>query len=69
MNNDLIYDLIFSKETEFTIYIGKYISDIYKYTTFIKEMKSVLKLAEVVIIKESIDILAKDVKWSLKIKK
>lgn len=70
MNQDeLIYQLIFSKEEEFTIYVSKYVSDIYKYSYFIKEIKSILKKSKVTITKESVDILVNDVKWNLKVKK
>jgi hypothetical protein len=65
----LIYQLIFSKKEDFTITISNFIKDVYNYTTFIKEIKDILKRAEVVIVKESIDINIKDVKWIIKVKK
>ena len=66
---DLIYKLIFSKEDNFTILVSEYIIDIYKYTTFIKEIKSVLKKSQVSIIKENVEVTLNEVKWSLKVKK
>jgi len=39
----LIYELIFSKEKDFIILVSDYISDIYKYDLFIKEIKIILK--------------------------
>ncbi len=70
MNQDeLIYQLIFSKDEEFTIYVSKYVPDIYKYSSFIKEIKSILKKSKVSIVKETVDILVNDVKWNLKVKK
>lgn len=67
--DELIYQLIFSETDEFTIYVSNYVSDIYKYSSFIKEIKSILKKSKVSIIKESVDILVNDVKWNLKVKK
>ena len=66
---DLIYKLIFSKEDNFTIIVSEYIIDIYKYTTYIKEIKSVLKKSQVSIIKENVEVTLNEVKWSLKVKK
>ena len=40
---DLIYDLIFSEKSEFDINISEYIGNIYKYESFIKEIKEVLE--------------------------
>ena len=65
----LIYQLIFSKKEDFTIIISNYIKDVYNYTAFIKDIKDILKRAEVLIVKESIDINIKDVKWIIKVKK
>jgi hypothetical protein len=39
---DLIYDLIFSEKLDFYINISDYIENIYKYETFIKEIKDIL---------------------------
>ena len=66
---DLIYKLIFSKEDNFTILVSEYIIDIYKYTSFIKEIKSVLKKSKVSIIKENVDVTTNEVIWKLKVKK
>ena len=37
--DNLIYDLIFSETSDFDINISDYIDNIYKYETFIKEIK------------------------------
>jgi len=66
---ELIYKLIFSKEEEFNIFVSNYIVDIYKYSSFIKEIKSILKKSKVAIVKESVDVLVNDVRWNLKVKK
>lgn len=66
---DLIYKLIFSKDNDFTIYVSNYINDIYKYNSFIKEIKTVLKKSKVSIIKENVEISLNEVKWTLKVKK
>ena len=67
--DELIYKLIFSKEEEFTIYVSEYVLDIYKYSSFIKEIKSILKKSKVAVIKETVDILVNEVKWNLKVRK
>ena len=36
--DNLVYDLIFSEKNQFTIDVGDYISDIYKYDEFIDEI-------------------------------
>lgn len=66
---DLIYDLIFSDTTDYKINISEYITDIYKYNTFIDEIKKVLKKSNVSIVKEKVDIDAKSAIWDLKVKK
>ena len=66
---ELIYNLIFSKDKEFTILVSKYITDIYKYDSFIKEIKSILKKSKVSIVKENIEVSLTEVKWKLKVKK
>ena len=53
---DLIYDLIFSEETEYLVNVGDYIRDIYKYDTFIDEIKLILKKSKVTLIKEKISV-------------
>lgn len=67
--DDLIFNLIFSKELEFIIYVSEYITDIYKYDSFIKEIKDILKKSKVTIIKDRKEVLINDVKWTLKVKK
>jgi len=67
--NDLVYDLIFSEKNQFTIDIGDYISDIYKYDEFIDEIKQILFKSKVTIASNSIDVNSKTVMWKLKVKK
>lgn len=66
---DLIYDLIFSENSDYRIDISEYIEDIYKYDKFIEEIKKVLKKSKVSIIKEKVDINTKTATWILKVKK
>jgi hypothetical protein len=49
--------------------VSNYINDIYKYNSFIKEIKTVLKKSKVSIIKENVEISLNEVKWTLKVKK
>lgn len=65
----LIFDLIFSDIEEFDINIGDYIYDIYKYDEFISDLKDVLRKSKVSVIKNSIDVNSKGVKWKLKVRK
>lgn len=67
--NDLIYDLIFSEQNDFDINVSDYIDNIYKYESFIKEIKDILKKSKVSIIKEGIDLSPTNVIWFLKVKK
>lgn len=67
--DDLIYDLIFSESSDFTIDIGQYIADIYKYDEFVDEIKEVLRKSKVSIITNSIDVDSKTVTWKLKVRK
>ena len=67
--DELIYDLIFSDKNEFTIDIGDYIPELYKFEDFIAEIKIVLKRSKVSIVKQSVDVNSITVKWKLKVKK
>ena len=67
--DDLIYDLIFSESMDFTIDIGEYITDIYKYDEFVDEIKEILRKSKVSIITNSIDVDSKTVTWKLKVRK
>ncbi len=64
---DLIYDLIFSEKTDYTINIKDYISDIYKYDRFIESAKLILKKSKVDIIKEKIVVDSDSVIWEIKV--
>jgi hypothetical protein len=65
----LIYDLIFSENSDYTINISEYIEDIYKYDKFIEDIKGVLRKSKVSVIKEKIDLETENVIWNLKVKK
>ncbi len=67
--DDLIIDLIFSKETDYVIDIGDYIQDIYNFDEFVSEIKTILKRSRVSIVKNSVDVNNKTVMWKLKVKK
>lgn len=67
--DNLIYDLIFSEKVDFEINISEYIDNIYKYESFIKEIKEVLKKSKVSVIKEGIDLNPTTAIWILKVKK
>lgn len=67
--DDLIYDLIFSESNDFTIDVGEYITDIYKYDEFVDEIKEILRKSKVSIITNSLDVDSKTVTWKLKVRK
>jgi len=67
--DDLIYELIFSEGKEFNIIVSDYITDIYAYDKFIRQIKAILKKSKVLIIKESVEVSMDYVKWNLKVKK
>jgi hypothetical protein len=67
--DDLIYDLIFSESNDFTIDVGEYITDIYKYDEFVDEIKEILRKSKVAIVTNSIDVDSKTVTWKLKVRK
>ncbi len=67
--DDLIYDLIFSNETNYLIDISDYIKDIYQYDNFISNIREVLKKSKVKIIKSDVKLDSKTVIWELKVKK
>lgn len=67
--DDLIYDLIFSKETYFLIDISDYIEDIYQYEYFIIKLRKILKKSKVYIVKNEVLVDSKTVMWELKVRK
>lgn len=67
--NDLIYDLIFSENTQYKIDVSEYVSDIYKYEEFVSDIKKVLKKSKVSIMKSSVILDSKTAIWELKVKK
>lgn len=67
--DDLIYDLIFSEESNFIINITDYTSDIYNYKDFITHIRQILKKSKVKILKSSVIVDSNSVVWQLKVKK
>lgn len=70
--DDLIYDLIFSKNNEFEIDMADYIKKIYKYEDFLDEIKKILLKSKVMVVSEEVEIINKKemkVIWRLKVKK
>jgi hypothetical protein len=67
--DDLVYNLIFSNQIDFSILVTDYIKDIYKYDDFIIEMKEILRKSKVPIIKETIEVTFDYVRWNVKVKK
>ena len=67
--DDLVYNLIFSNQIDFSILVTDYIKDIYKYDDFIIEMKEILRKSKVLIIKETIEVTFDYVRWNVKVKK
>ena len=65
----LIYDLIFSEEINYHIYVSEYIKDMYLYDRFIDEIKSILIKSKVKIINERISVNSEFVLWEIKVKK
>ncbi len=68
-DEELIYDLIFSNQVDFSIDISEYIDDIYNYSDFISKMKKILKKSKVDILSSTIRKDSKSVIWELKVKK
>jgi len=67
--DELVYDLIFSENINYTIDIGTYITDIYKYDEFIDDIRKILYKSKVVIVNNTVDVDSKTVIWKLKVKK
>ena len=68
IEDDLIYDLIFSEKESFKIDISEYISDIYQYEDFIDKIKKILKKSKVKVIISETLMSSKTVIWELKVK-
>jgi hypothetical protein len=66
---ELIYDLIFSQNKEFSIDLSKYIDNIYDYEELISEIKGVLKKSKVKITDSKVNLDSKTVIWKLKVSK
>lgn len=67
--NELIYDLVFSKENVYDIDIADYIKDIYEYDVFIDEIKSILKKSKVMVLESKVEVNLNSILWKLKVKK
>lgn len=66
---DLIYDLIFSNNTNYKINILDFISDQYKYDSFVESVKDIMSKSKVSIIKERITVDSNSIIWEIKVKK
>lgn len=66
---ELIYDLIFSENSDYNINVSEYIEDIYKYDRFIEDIKNVLRKSKVSVISENLDLRTERIVWNLKVKK
>ncbi len=67
--DDLIYDLIFSEQTLFTIDISEYFDDIYQYKEFVQEIKKILRKSKVRVSESDVVIGSRTVIWKLKVNK
>lgn len=67
--DELIYSLIFSEVTDYTINIANYVDDIYQYDYFIDDIKIILKKSKVKVVKSIVEVDSKTAIWKLKVKK
>lgn len=67
--DELIYELIFTERNDFKIDISDYIVDIYQYSEFIQDIKSVLKKSKVKVLKSDVKLDSKTAIWHLKVNK
>jgi hypothetical protein len=67
--DELIYSLIFSEVTDYTINIANYVDDIYQYDYFIEDIKIILKKSKVKVVKSIVEVDSKTAIWKLKVKK
>lgn len=66
---ELIYDLIFSENSDYKINLADYVDDIYQYEDFVEEIRVILKKSKVKIIKTKILVDSKTAIWNLKVSK
>jgi hypothetical protein len=66
---ELIYDLIFSENSDYKINLAEYVDDIYQYDEFVDEIKMILKKSKVKILKSKIIVDSKTAIWNLKVSK
>ena len=67
--DDLLYDLIFSKQEEFIIDISDYIENIYDHKEFVDDIKKILKKSKVTIVKNNLILDSKTATWKIKVKR
>lgn len=65
--DDLIYELIFTEQSEFKIDISKFIENIYQYDDFVTDIKTILKKSKVKIVRSEINLDSKTAIWNLKV--
>ena len=66
---ELIYDLIFSENSDYKINLADYVDDIYQYEDFVEEIRIILKKSKVKVIKTKILVDSKTAIWNLKVSK
>lgn len=66
---ELIYDLIFSENSDYKINLSNYVDDIYQYEDFVEEIRVILKKSKVKVIKTKILVDSKTAIWNLKVSK
>jgi hypothetical protein len=69
IKEELIYSLIFSDKEYFEIDISNYIDNIYRYESFVSDIKKILKKSKVKILSSDTIINSKTVVWKLKVNK
>lgn len=68
--SELIYDLIFSDKTEYSIMVHNYIDRLSQYNSFLERIRDILKKSQVFIIREYLDLdKSEKIIWTIKVKK
>jgi hypothetical protein len=67
--SELISNLIFSEQEEFSINTSEYIDEPYKYDRFILETKDILVKSSVKILRERVNLVKEGAIWILKVKR
>lgn len=68
-DDELIYELIFSDNTNFVIDLSDYVEDVYNYSDFVSRIKKILKKSKVEVLRSTIKQNTGKVHWELKVKK